>query len=166
MFTLYIFFAVVVSLQALLTFQGGKQHQIWNSFWIALDNFIGIHIAMLMVLRLLKLSRIRHVFWYFVAVSLFSLLYDGNNRFFQLQFKNPLDLTCIKISVFFPVMMLPISNYFCTITSWMPRVICIGILIASVAPISLAIPFMGIFFMGVLFFQVYHKDLGVIRHRC
>ena len=82
MFTLYMFFGVVVSLQALLTFQGGKQHQIWNSFWIALDNFIGIHIAMLMVLRLLKLSRIRHVFWYFVAVSLFSLLYDGNNRFF------------------------------------------------------------------------------------
>jgi hypothetical protein len=166
MFTLYMFFGVVTGLQALLTFEGGKQHQLWNSFWIALDNFIVIHIAMLMVLRLLKLSRIRHVFWYFVAVSCFSLLYDRNNRFFELQFKNPLDLTCIKISVFFPIMMLPISNYFCTLTGWMHRVICIGILVVSVIPLSVAVPFMGLFLMGVLMFEVYQKDLAVIRHRC
>jgi hypothetical protein len=75
MFTLYVFFEVVVAMQAVLTFENGKMHQLWNSFWIALDNFIVIHIAMFMVLRLMKLSRIRHVFWYFISVSIFSMLY-------------------------------------------------------------------------------------------
>lgn len=167
MFTLYMLFAVIVGMQAVLTFEGGKLHQLWNSFWIALDNFIVAHIAMFMAMRLLKPSRFRHVFWYFIAVSLFAVLYTGNNRFFELQFKNPLDLTCIKISVFFPVMMLPISNYFCSLTSWMHRAFCIAILVASILPIETAVSMMGLFILGVLLFEVHSKkDLAVIRHRC
>jgi hypothetical protein len=97
MFTLYVFFAIIVVMQIVLTFEGGRNHQLWNGFWIALDNFIFLHISMFLILRLIKLNRFRHVFWYFIFVSALSVLYKGNNRFFQIQFKNPLDLTCIKI---------------------------------------------------------------------
>lgn len=75
MFTLYLFFVSIISLQVVLTFYGGKNHQLWNSFWIALDNFIILHISMFLILRLVKLSRFRHVFWYFISVASFSLLY-------------------------------------------------------------------------------------------
>ena len=75
MFSLYLLFVSIISLQVVLTFYGGKYHQLWNSFWIAFDNFIILHISMFLILRLVKLSRFRHVFWYFVAVSSFSLLY-------------------------------------------------------------------------------------------
>lgn len=75
MFSLYLLFVSIISLQVVLTFYGGKYDQLWNSFWIAFDNFIILHISMFLILRLVKLSRFRHVFWYFVAVSSFSLLY-------------------------------------------------------------------------------------------
>lgn len=95
-----------------------------------------MHITMFMALRLVKLHRLRSVFWYFVAVSLFSVVYgDNNNIFFSLNFKNPLDLSCLRANLFFPLMMLPISNYFTSLTGWMHRVIGAGLTVSSLLPL-------------------------------
>ena len=52
----------------------------WNSLQIAIENIIKLHITMFLIIRLIKLHRFRYVFWYFVAVSIFALLYQGNNN--------------------------------------------------------------------------------------
>jgi hypothetical protein len=44
---------------------------------------------------------------------------------------------------------------------------CLAILLASVLPLDLAIPFMALCIMGMLIYEVRSKDdLAVIRHRC
>lgn len=63
-------------------------------------------------------------------------------------------------------MMLPISNFLSTITSWMHRVMAIGIMIAAVLPLNMAVHFMVLLLMVILFFEIKNKNLSVVRHRC
>lgn len=63
-------------------------------------------------------------------------------------------------------MMLPISNFLSTITSWMHRVMAIGIMIAAVLPLNMAVHFMVMLLMVILFFEIYNRNLSVVRHRC
>lgn len=150
-FSLYLTFTLLVVAQIIMTFRSGKEDQLMNNFWILLDNFIILHITMFLVLRLVKLSRLRHVFWYFVATVCFVALYaDNNNRFFEIQFKNPLNLSCIKMNLFFPLMMLPISNFYSTITSWMHRVVSLVLLITAVLPLWTGIKFTACVFIAIL----------------
>jgi hypothetical protein len=120
---------------------------------------------MFMVLRLIKLSRFRHVFWYFLSVLLFEILYQGNNnKFFYLNFKNPLDLTCLSADLFFPLMMLPISNYFTSLTSWMHRVFGLALAISALLPLNWAITMMATVIICVEAFEIKTKSLEVIKH--
>lgn len=152
MFTLYAFFVGIIMLQILVTFNGGKFHPLWNSFWIALDNFLILHISMFLTLRLIRLTRFRHIFWYFIAVATFALICEGNNnRFFEIQFKNPLNLNCIRMEVLFPILMLPISNFYSSLTSWMHRIVALGIVIISVLPLNISIKFMACYLLIILF---------------
>lgn len=64
-------------------------------------------------------------------------------------------------------MMLPVSNYFTTLTPWMHRPFAIAILLASIIPLSSAVVLLAFFTLGVLVFEIrIKKDLAVIRHRC
>lgn len=62
-------------------------------------------------------------------------------------------------------MMLPISNYFASITSWMQRVIGVLIAIACMIPLSMGIKLMGVSFMGVLFYEIRVKNMRIIHHQ-
>jgi hypothetical protein len=122
---------------------------------------------MFMILRLIKLSRLRHVFWYFVAVSAFALLYHGNpNPFFYLTFQNVYSLQCIAIDLFFPLMMLPISNYFTSMTWWMHRILGIAICACCALPVLWAIKVMAAVIVGVLAYEIRKNSIDAIKHRC
>lgn len=139
-FSLYLTFFMLAMTLIIFAYSAQADGSDWNSLWIAIENFMQIHITMFMILRLLKLHRLRAVFWYFIAVCLFATLYgDNNNIFFSLNFKSPLDLSCLKANLFFPLMMLPISNYFTSLTSWMHRVIGAALTLSSVLPLKWAI---------------------------
>jgi hypothetical protein len=74
-------------------------------------------------------------------------------------------MTCLKADLFFPLMMLPISNYFTSITSWMHRVIGVAITIATILPLNWAIRLMVAVFAGILVYEIKTKDLRIIKHR-
>ena len=125
-----------------------------------------MHVTMFIVLRLIKLSRFRAVFWYFIVIALFSLLVEGvNNRFFTLQFTNTMDLSCIKADLFFSTMMLPISNYFTSIISWIHIVFSIAIVISSVLPVILRIQLMSLFITIVLCCLIKKNGKRVLSHQ-
>jgi hypothetical protein len=120
---------------------------------------------MFMILRLLKLNRLRTVFWYFVGVSLFAVVYgDNKNIFFSLNFKNPLDLSCLKASLFFPLMMLPISSYFTSLTGWMHRVIGAGLTLSALLPLKWGIATMAVVIVCVEAYEIMTKSIEVIKH--
>lgn len=69
------------------------------------------------------------------------------------------------MNLFFPLMMLPISNFFTSITGWMHRVIGVVITISAVMPLRLAVPWMGFAIMVILAFEIKAKTITVIRHK-
>ena len=62
--------------------------------------------------------------------------------------------------------MLPISNFFSTITAWMYRVFGVAIIIVSLIPYEHQSLTMGIFISIILLLEAYCKDVRVIRHQC
>lgn len=120
---------------------------------------------MFLTLRLIKLSRFRFVFWYFLAVSMFAVFYEGNNNiFFTLSFKNPLDLTCLSVDLFFPIMMLPIGNYFTSITNWMHRIIGLALGVSALLPLHWAIVVMTSVIVCIEAYEIRNRSLEVIKH--
>jgi len=73
-FTLYIVFILLIIILALYAYKADGSNHLLNGFWIALDNFITMHMSMFLVLRLIKLRRFRQVFWYFLVVSMLCLV--------------------------------------------------------------------------------------------
>ena len=86
-FSLYMAFTIVLFSLDVYAVVAGQVNMDWNILSIGLDNFVVVHVSMFMVLRLIKLTRLRFVVWYFIAVSIFASLYEGNNnRLFDLNF--------------------------------------------------------------------------------
>ena len=120
-------------------------------------------LTMFILLRLIKFSRLRHAFWYFFLIAILSkLLQSLPNSFFTLSFRNPLDLSCVQLNLFFPLMMLPMGNFMSAITQWMHRPVALGIIIASLMELDDGIVVMGVFLMGLMLAEVARKGVTVI----
>ena len=86
-FGLYLTLSMVIFSMIMFAMVVEEGESDWNVFSIAVDNFIMLHVSMFMVLRLIKLSRLRYVVWYFVSVAIFAFLLEGiTNSFFMISF--------------------------------------------------------------------------------
>lgn len=61
--------------------------------------------------------------------------------------------------------MLPISNYFSSMTWWMHRVMGVAICISCVLPLSWAVKFMGVVIVGILAYEIKKNSIEAIKHR-
>jgi len=70
----------------------------------------------------------------------------------------------MKANLFFPMMMLPISNFYTSITNWMHRIINIALLISAVIPLSFGIKLMSVTLVVIMFGEIRVKGLQVVSH--
>jgi hypothetical protein len=165
-FSLYLTFMLLALLLVLFSSEAESGAAEWNLVWIALDNFVTLHITMFMVLRLLQVRRLRHVVWYFLAVAGVAVLSEGSpNSYFTLNFQNIYNLECLRAELFFPLMMLPISCYFTSLTWWIHRVIALVIVLCSLLPLSWSIKTMAVVLTAVLLYHIKHNGVESIKHR-
>ena len=158
-FSLYMAFMVLLFSLDVFGFVAGATGFDWNLLSVGMDNFVVMHVSMFMVLRLIKLRRLRYVVWYFVVVCMFASIYQGNNRLFYLTFENVFDLSCIKHDLFFPIMMLPISNYYSSMTFWMCRVLGGALALVSLLPLEWGVRVMVWVYVMVLLYEIKNKGL-------
>ena len=80
---MYLTFVLLILMLVLFAYESEVYGSDWNILSISIDNFVQMHVTMLLILRLVKLHRFRLVFWYFIAVAILAiLLEDVNNRYF------------------------------------------------------------------------------------
>ena len=160
---LYNFLACFVILQIVYTFIDLRESTTWGGVWIAMDNFITLMLTMFILLRLIKFQRLRHAFWYYCLVALLAVATDSlPNHFFSIEFRNPLDLSCVTHKLFFSLMMLPMGNFMSGITDWMHRPVALAVIVTSLLPLSIGIQFMGASLMALLMVEVARKGVSVI----
>jgi len=70
----------------------------------------------------------------------------------------------MKANLFFPMMMLPISNFYTSITNWMHRIINIALLVSAVIPLSFGIKLMSVTLVVIMFGEIRVKGLQVVSH--
>jgi hypothetical protein len=60
--------------------------------------------------------------------------------------------------------MLPISNFYTSITKWMHRVVSVSLVLSSVIPLGWGIKLMAGTLFVILLGEIKSKNVGVIRH--
>jgi len=76
-----------------------------------------------------------------------------------------MNLRCIKVDLFFIIMMIPINNYFSSIVSWIHRPLALMLMIASAMKLENAIKYCAIGYCITMGLLMYYKNLNVIQHK-